>query len=105
MVLDASYQSLAERNRVRDLATRLGVDVFFILCNCSEDEIMRRLVLRSRDGDAVSDGRPAIYLAQKARFEFPDELDDTLLVKLSTSANINDLLDKLDKIFEVREHV
>ena len=31
VVLDASYQSLAERNRVRDLAARLGVDVFFIL--------------------------------------------------------------------------
>lgn len=105
VVLDASYQSRVERDRVRDLADRLGTDVFFIFCNCPENEIMRRLAIRSHDHAAVSDGRPAIYLAQKKRFEFPDELDDTMLVKLSTDGKINDLLDELEKIFEVRKHV
>ena len=101
VVLDASYQSRAERDLVRDLAVRLGVDVFFILCNCPEDEIMRRLALRSRDPEAISDGSSAIYLAQKERFEFPDELAGSQLVKLSTVGDINKLLAELDKIFEV----
>jgi hypothetical protein len=101
VVLDASYQSRGERDRLRDLAARLGADIFFIHCTCPEDEIMRRLEIRSHDPEAVSDGRPEIYQAQKERFELPAELDDTQLVKLSTVGDINDLLDELDKIFEV----
>ncbi|MEN8136627.1 MAG: ATP-binding protein [Thermodesulfobacteriota bacterium] len=105
VVLDASYQSRVERDRLRDLAARLGADIFFIHCICPEDEIMRRLEIRSHDPEAVSDGRPAIYQAQKERFELPDELNDTQLVNLTTVGDINDLLAELDKIFEVREHV
>jgi hypothetical protein len=104
VVLDASYQRRSERDRVRALAARLGVDVFFILCNCAEAEIMRRLEIRSRDRGAVSDGRPEIYLAQKERFESPWELDETRLVKLSTDQDLNYLLDELDKRFEVIKH-
>ena len=105
VALDASYQSRIERDRVRDLAARLGADVFFVHCVCPEDEIMRRLEIRSHDPEAVSDGRPAIYQAQKERFELPNELDDTQLVNLTTVGDINDLLAELDNIFEVREHV
>ncbi len=105
VVLDASYQSRVERDRLRDLAARLGADVFFIHCICPEDEIMRRLEIRSHDPEAVSDGRPAIYQAQKERFELAEELDDTQLVTLTTVGDINDLLAELDKIFEVKEHV
>lgn len=105
VVLDASYQSRAERDRLRALAARLGVDVLFILCTCPEDEIMRRLALRKEDPEAVSDGRPAIYRAQKERFEPPDELDDNQLVVLSTAGDPDDLLVELDRIFEVRRHV
>jgi len=101
VVLDASYQSRAERDRVRALAVGLNVDVYFILCTCPEDEIMRRLAMRSRDPEAVSDGRPAIYRVQKERFEYPDELDDSRLVTLSTLAGPDELLTELDKIFEV----
>jgi len=43
VILDASYQSRGERERVAELASHLGVEVFFILCNCPEDEIMKRL--------------------------------------------------------------
>jgi len=98
VVLDASFQYRADRDRVRSLASRLGVDLLFILCNCSEDLIMKRLIRRSQDAEAVSDGNPAIYLAQKERFELPDELAGEILVNLSTAGNINELLDHLDKI-------
>lgn len=105
VVLDGSYQRRHERDLVRKLATRLGVGVVFVLCSCPEAETMRRLAIRSRDVKAISDGRPEIYLAQKTRFEEPEELPDPLLVRLSTTGKINGLLDELDKIFEVRKHV
>ncbi|MDF1578779.1 MAG: ATP-binding protein [Desulfurivibrionaceae bacterium] len=105
VVLDASYRSRAERDRVRALAARLRVDVLFVFCNCPEEEIMRRLAIRSRDPEAVSDGRPAIYLAQKERFEYPEELSDNQLVTLATVGNPDDLLAELDMIFEVRPYV
>jgi len=104
VVLDASYQNRDERDRLRALADRLGVDVFFILCNCPEDEIMRRLEIRRRDTEAVSDGDQSLYLAQKERFEFPEELSGEILINLSTDRNINELLDQLDKIYEVENH-
>lgn len=103
VVLDASYQSRQERDRVRELARRLGVDVFFVLCNCPEEEIMRRLEIRRDDPAAVSDGRPEIYLAQKGRFEKPEELAETELVEFSTDQDLNILLGQLDEIFEVEK--
>ncbi len=98
VVLDASYQSRAERDRVRALAVRLGVEVLFIFCTCPEEEVMRRLAIRSRDPEAVSDGRPAIYQAQKERFDYPDELPDDQLVELSTAGDPDALPGELDKI-------
>ena len=66
---------------------------------------MERLATRNHDPEAVSDGRPEIYYAQKERFEAPDELGEKVLVKLSTDIPVNDLLDRLDIIFEVDKNV
>jgi predicted kinase len=100
-ILDASYQSRSERQKVRALADRLGVDLFFVLCNCPEGVTMERLAIRSRDPEAVSDGRPEIYRRQKERFSAPDELGNDELFNLSTLGPVADLLDQLDRIFEV----
>jgi predicted kinase len=102
VVIDASYQKRAERDRVRRLAERLGAGLFFILCQCPEEEILRRLEIRSRDPEAVSDGRPEIYLAQKERFEYPEEMDESQLITLSTVTDPEGLLDGLDTILEVK---
>jgi predicted kinase len=101
VILDASYQSRSERQKVRVLADRLGVDLFFVLCNCPEEVTMERLAVRGRDPEAVSDGRPEIYRRQKERFAAPDELGNDELFNLSTVGPIGDLLDQLDRIFEV----
>ena len=105
VVLDASFQNRSDRQRVRELADRLGADVFFVLCHCPENEVLDRLALRRQDPDAVSDGRLEIYLAQKDRFELPDELAKPSLVKLLTVGKIDELLAELDEIFEVESHV
>ncbi|OGR06008.1 MAG: hypothetical protein A2511_04255 [Deltaproteobacteria bacterium RIFOXYD12_FULL_50_9] len=101
VVLDASYQSMAERQRVRDLAGRLGVRVCFILCVCPESEMERRMAERARDPLAVSDGRWEIYLRQKERFEAPTELSTAELITINTEQPVTELLPLLKKRIEV----
>lgn len=97
VIIDASYQYAHDRQEIRKLANELKCQVYFILCQCSEAEMKRRMKLREKDPAAVSDGRWEIYLKQKKRFEFPDELSNSELIILDTAAPIEKLLDELTK--------
>ena len=97
VVLDASYQLERDRQDVRVLAKNLDSRVCFILCQCSEDEMKRRMSLREQDSAAVSDGRWEIYLKQKQRFEPPVELAASELLTIDTRAPLAKLLEELDK--------
>lgn len=83
VVLDGSYARRADRDRVRAAARAAGVKCAFLFCRCGEDEVRRRLSLRARDPEAVSDGRWEIYEHQRQTFELPATQvgeDDCLLV-------------------------
>jgi len=95
VVLDASYQTRQERQRVRDLALRLQCRVFFILCTCREAEMKKRMEKRARDPQAVSDGRWEVYIEQKKRFEPPVELAADELITIDTEAPLAVLLERL----------
>ena len=97
VILDASYQSARDRQDLRTLARKLNCQVYFILCQCPEREMQRRMDEREQDPASVSDGRWEIYLQQKKRFEPPDELADTELIIIDTQAPMKDLLEGLDK--------
>lgn len=101
-VLDASYQQRSERQRVRDLALRLGSPVLFLLCRCPEDEMRRRMEERARDPLAVSDGRWEIYLAQRERFEVPEELAATELLTIETTQPVDLLAQDLIRSLAAR---
>lgn len=105
VLLDASYQSRAERDLVRAWAAELQAPVHFVQCICSEEEVKRRLNLRAADPHAASDGRWEILQGQRRRFESPAELDGTQLLTLATDRPIDLLMDELDKTFEVNSHV
>jgi len=96
VVLDASYQNAGDRQKVRELVNNLKSRVYFILCQCPEEEMRRRMGQRARDPSAVSDGRWEIYLQQKKRFEPPNELADSELITINTQAPVEKLLEKLD---------
>lgn len=100
VVLDASYQSRFERDRVCELAKKLNVPAFFILCECPEEVMKQRMETRSLDPNAVSDGRWEIYLQQKKRFEFPDELAPSQFFTINTDMPVNDALDKLENLLK-----
>jgi predicted kinase len=105
VLLDASYQSRAERDRVRNWAAGLNVPVYFVQCICPEEEVKRRLGLRAADPHAASDGRWEILEVQKSRFETPAELERAQLLTLTTNRPVEVLMAELDKIFEVTNHV
>ncbi|WP_457573436.1 AAA family ATPase [Desulfolithobacter sp.] len=98
VVLDGSYSNRGERDRVRELARRHGAELLFVLCYCSEEEVARRLALRARDPEAVSDGRWEIYLKQKEFFSMPGELAPGELLRLDTEADITTLLTRLEQM-------
>ncbi len=100
VVLDASYQSRSERQRVVDLGGKLKVEAHFILCVCPEPEMKRRMEMRAQDPRAVSDGRWEVYLQQKKRFEPPDELGPGQLITLHTDVPPEAALDKLETLLK-----
>lgn len=95
VVLDGSYQSRSERDRVR--TTFSGCRILFVFCQCSELVMKARMDKRMMDPDAVSDGRWEIYLKQKQRFETPEELPPGLLVTIDTDRELPELLARLDE--------
>ncbi len=97
VVLDASYQYARDRQDIRELVSRLGCRVYFILCQCAEAEMKHRMDRRSLDPAAVSDGRWEVYLQQKKRFEPPEELPDTELITLNTDRAAEDVLADLQE--------
>jgi len=97
VVLDGSYQSRAERGRVLELAEANGAEARFVLCTCPEPLMKKRMEIRAKDPDAVSDGRWEIYLKQKERFEQPDELRAPgRLVRINTDDTVPNLLRALE---------
>lgn len=94
VLLDGSYASLSERERVRGLAGKLGVRLCFVYCWCSEEETRRRLQLRAQDPFAVSDGRWEIYQHQLKSFELP-AATETDVCQFNTEAAPEELLAQL----------
>jgi len=93
VVLDGSYSNSNDRNRVIECGNKNGARVQFILCQCAEEVVKRRLEQRARDPLAVSDGRWEIYLKQKKKFEPPEELEKKQLLILNTERELNELLE------------
>ncbi|CAK8724089.1 AAA domain-containing protein [Candidatus Electrothrix laxa] len=92
VVLDGSYSKATDRHKISELAHTLGTSVLFILCSCSEQETQRRLALRAKDPNAVSDGRWEIFVQQRAMFEQPAELPPHQIIHIDTEAEPQELL-------------
>ena len=97
VVLDGSYSRREDRRRVLDLAARLNVSTFFILCSCTDVVVKERLALRAKDPDAVSDGRWEIFVRQKQSFELPEELAAYQLLQLDTEQSPESLVARVEQ--------
>jgi hypothetical protein len=97
VVLDASYSTRSERDLAWQCTTECGSRLFFILCQCDEDETRRRLEKRSQDPMAVSDATWEIYQKQLQHFEYPDEVPSHDFMVINTKAFVKDLIDSLQE--------
>ncbi len=95
VVLDGSYTDKKQRNLVREMAVQLNCPVIFIYCHCSEAETKRRLELRARDPQAVSDGRWEIFVHQREKFILPRELAPQEFMVIDTDDTVENLLNQL----------
>ncbi len=91
VILDATFRDRAYREKVaQDLSF---IDVYWIWC-FADDSVLRERFMRRKESEDISDARWEIYLAQKEKFEAPDEVDPQKLIKLDTSEGV-DLVDKV----------
>lgn len=92
VVLDASYHKVNERKRLIEFCAAHNSSYHFILCQVPEQETKRRLMMRSQEPEAVSDGTWPIYLRQKEVFEYPEEIEPIHFIEISTDKPVNELL-------------
>ena len=95
VVLDGSYSKQVERQKIRDGFAETGAQLFFILCEVSEQVTQKRLQIRGQDKNAVSDGTFEIYSIQKQGFEYPSELDPSCFITIETDGDVEQLLTSL----------
>ncbi len=91
VVLDATFQRRADRDRVRALAAGAGVPLFWIECRAATATIHDRLRARAARGDDASDATVAIADAQARRFE-PLTVGDAPRLTLATDRDPDPLV-------------
>ena len=69
IILDATFQRVADRDRLRAVAARARTPVFWIECRAATPTVHQRLVERAHRDDDPSDATPAVADEQGRRFE------------------------------------
>ena len=96
-MVDASFKKQEDRLAALELARRNNADFLLIECRCPEEEIRRRLAVRGKDRESVSDGRWSIFPEQKKDFDRVTGLPGGVHLTLNTKTS-GDLL--LAKFFD-----
>ena len=107
VILDASFARRAYRQHAAAVGAEVGARVVFIACHCPRVTALARLsrrwhsrsahLLAETDPTGVSDGRPALYEAQRAQWEpfVASAEPDLLFVSLATAARSVILLEQV----------
>jgi predicted kinase len=95
VILDASFKTVAERDRVRELARHQEARVAFIYCFCPKEVVRTRLLQRQANSRAISDGRVELLDLQVEDFEPISEADKPLL-RLDTGRDLEEVLQEVN---------
>ncbi len=98
IILDATFREKAYREAVmRELSF---ADIYWLWC-VAEDSVVRERFMKRKESEDISDARWEIYLAQKEKFEQPDEVEPQKLIKLDTSKGV-DLVERvIERVYGV----
>jgi len=92
VVIDASFKKNMDRKEAWSLARQMDADFLLIECQCSEEEIRKRLARRASDEKQSSDGRWEIFAEQKSDFEKVEGLSPDLFLPLNTKSSVENCL-------------
>ncbi|WP_353684067.1 AAA family ATPase [Thermodesulfovibrio sp. 3907-1M] len=82
VILDATFRERVFRQAVsRELNF---AEIYFIWCT-AEDSVVKERFMKRKEAEDISDARWEIYLAQKRKFEPPDEIEGERLIRVDTS--------------------
>jgi hypothetical protein len=90
VVLDATHIRRGDRLAARRLAQDAGARFLAVHVIADEATVRARLDERAAAGAAVSDARWDVYLGQRERFEPPDELSETELVRIDSGRPLHE---------------
>lgn len=97
VVLDASYLTREERERVVRFAARIGCRLCFILCYCDREETRKRIEQDKKGDIRAEQAGWAEFKSQEEMLDPVDELDPDMLISIQTNAPMKTLLDVLDR--------
>ena len=100
-VLDATFLNPRWRERAREMAERLGVELLLIECQCPPEVARERLTKRARELFEASEADWAIYQEQRHRYgESFGEVEELPLLTVQTDRPsgmiLDDVLSRLD---------
>ena len=99
VILDASFKSAGERDRVRELAREKGGRSAFVFCYCPKEVVRQRLQKRADNSSAISDGRLELLDLQTGDFEPLTEADQPLL-RLDTGRDMARVLQEVNEFLD-----
>ncbi len=97
VILDASFSKEKWRTEVKELAKKMNCPYFFIECECPEEVLKQRLVLRYKNGGDVSDGHPALLETFKKDFE---PIQDKHKITVNTARDVKEAVEEVKKVLE-----
>ena len=86
VIADASFSSCEERELFRRAVQELGIPFFILHPQCPQEETLRRLEERNRQGGDPSDGRVELYQEQLLHFSAPTA--EPGLIEVDTSQGL-----------------
>lgn len=102
VILDASFKKQADRQRARDLAQETQADFLFIECQCSDEEISKRMARRPREKGQPSDGRAELLSEQKKDYDRVEGFDPGFILSLNTERPLEECLGIIFRHFFLR---
>jgi aminoglycoside phosphotransferase family enzyme/predicted kinase len=92
IVLDATFLQRGEREPFLRLAREAGERLLVVECSAPGEVVRERQARRDAESWSTSEGRWEIYLAQKQRYEYPDELPASERLVLDTTRPLAELI-------------
>jgi len=106
VVLDATFLNPRWRERAREMAEQLGVDLLLIECQCPPEVARERLTARARELFEASEADWGIYQEQRHRYGTSfGEAEELPLLTLQTDRRSGQILDDVLSRIDLRRRI